>query len=628
MQTDLHRLNDETTVVIYQRRQTFGGQGDKMDRYDFAAERKVVEKVKDLVEQLRELGPRFRVETLDVEEEGYDDKLDKLTKDAPELRQAIDAAPENTLFFRTSGHVQAMSFNEFCRLEKADSRADNGGRGNLVLDYAGVRPVADRIFNVEERRPRVGVLVPHEGLGTNGSVNFFTLSGLKKALNAHGIDVRDVVLKREADGAPAADRPEDSRLDRLLHEQDAFDSLLEDETTLVKELEEQVREWPKGRDEDGLEDRQQALAIHQEIVRQVGRQRDDVKKELAGIDQDAVAERRRNHNDLRAKLDRELADCDLLLISRHTITDRGRTLTDRNNEFFAVSADQAASIKEFMRQGKPVFACLGPRNEPAADDLNGGDPPPPDELERMLGDLGLHFSKKAVLFDGQIQVQANAEDDVLVLSNESKAPPLRLGRAEGLDAASRSAAVFGAAGQVPWLALGAAALPEEQPQPAALSLKLRKRASDRRFDLALNYPRAVYLDDAVRRAPPFDPTLLSTAPESWNDLQPFPSRRRPILVYFPPRRKDADNGTAEAKRRGPFTVGAAFETDVPKAWQASSADRPARVRVAAIGHGGVFIGEDLTPAQEELLVDSCNWLLGATTGWPGRGRSGATRASR
>ena len=34
--------------------------------------RKVVEKVKDLVQQLRELGPHFRVETLDVEEEGYD----------------------------------------------------------------------------------------------------------------------------------------------------------------------------------------------------------------------------------------------------------------------------------------------------------------------------------------------------------------------------------------------------------------------------------------------------------------------------------------------------------------------------------------------------------------------------
>ncbi len=378
---------------------------------------------------------------------------------------------------------------------------------------------------------------------------------------------------------------------------------------MAQELEKQIKAWPNGRDEDGLEDRQQALAINQEIGRQVGRQRDDVAKELADIDRDAVAERGRNNNDLPAKLDRELADCDLLLIPRHTIMDRGRTLTGRNSEFFGLSADQAASIKEFMRQGKPVFACLGPRNEPSPDDSDNAEPPPPDELERMLADLGLHFGKKTVLFDGQIKVQADTEDDVLVLSSESKAPPLHPGRDEELDAASRTAAALGAAGQVPWPALGAAAEKEGQTQPATLSLQLRERATGRPFDLALNYPRAVYLDDAVRRASPFDPTLLTTAPESWNDSQPFPSRRRPILVYSPPRRKDADNGTPEAKRRGPFTVGVAFETEAPRAWQPSAAERPAKVRVAAIGHGGAFIGDTLTPSQEALLLDTCNWLL-------------------
>src|SRR5438105_1219406 len=83
------------------------------DAGDFAAERKVVEKVRDLVDQLRELGPRFKVTVLDVEEEGYEDRLAALTRDAPELRAAIDAAPENSIFFHAAGRVQRMSFGEF-----------------------------------------------------------------------------------------------------------------------------------------------------------------------------------------------------------------------------------------------------------------------------------------------------------------------------------------------------------------------------------------------------------------------------------------------------------------------------------------------------------------------------------
>ena len=81
----LRRLDpkSETTVVVYQQHKTFGALSDKPDRFDYAAERKVVEKVKDLVGLLREVGPQLRVEVLDVEEEGYDDKLKELTRNAP-----------------------------------------------------------------------------------------------------------------------------------------------------------------------------------------------------------------------------------------------------------------------------------------------------------------------------------------------------------------------------------------------------------------------------------------------------------------------------------------------------------------------------------------------------------------
>src|SRR5205807_473066 len=123
----------ETTVIVYQRHKTFGNLTDKPDRYDYAAERKVVEKVKDLVSQLREIGPQLRVEVLDVEEEGFDDKLRRLTEGAPNLRKAIDAAPENSIFVHSGGYVQQLSFNEFYQLDKVASEKAGGGRSNLVL---------------------------------------------------------------------------------------------------------------------------------------------------------------------------------------------------------------------------------------------------------------------------------------------------------------------------------------------------------------------------------------------------------------------------------------------------------------------------------------------------------------
>ncbi len=649
VQTDLRRLNDETTVVIYQRHRTAGGQGDKMDRYDFAAERKVVEKVKDLVQQLRELGPRFRVETLDVEEEGYDDKLDKLTKDAPELRQAIESAPENTLFFRSKGHVQAMSFDEFYRLEKADSRTDNGGRGNLGLDYAGVRPVADRILNVEERRPRVGVLVVHEALTTDGELDIYTLSGLRKSLTTHGFEVRDVVLKRWGAGlTPAVDRLDDSKLGRLYDERDTLDDQIQAHTAELKVLKKLVADWPDGEpvalserlnkyaagydpsiflmmetddihvtnaNRQRLLDRLRSnLAYAQEIVDQDQRQRDEVGKELAGLDEEGVYERRRM-TDLRAKLERELADCDLLLIPRQTIMADGLPIAEGLPDIHDMTAEQAAAVKEFMRQGKPVLACFGPRNQP------GEGATPPDELEKVFADLGVHFSKKAVLFNAQVRAFAERNESRFRVRKPLPLPPLELDSSGNADGDSSgpfadvpgAVAAFGATSDNP-LAVGAFA-PAGQASvlpinPIRESLRLTAHAAGRPFDLTLRYPRPVYLDDDLRRTLKYDPDVLTADRASWNDAEPFRTLDRPIPSFSPPDRKDPDNFTPEAKRRGTFTVGVALETEAPARWQTTAADKPARVRVAAIGHGGVFIGKELTPAQEGLLLDSCNWLLG------------------
>src|SRR5205823_6356926 len=58
-----------TTVVVLQKRVTSAGLSKSADALDRAAERKIAEKVEDLVDQFREFGPQFKVVVLDVEDE-------------------------------------------------------------------------------------------------------------------------------------------------------------------------------------------------------------------------------------------------------------------------------------------------------------------------------------------------------------------------------------------------------------------------------------------------------------------------------------------------------------------------------------------------------------------------------
>src|SRR5947209_5482754 len=177
LQRDLGRLRGETRIVLYQPHTSFGQLAAKPDNYDAAAERKIVEKVKDLVEQFQELGPRFRVEVLDIQEEGFQDKLAQLKKEAPALGKAIESAPENSIFFYSQGDspsgsaaegegkVQRLSFHDIYQLDKLASQEANGGRGNLVLRYQGVEPFARKVLNIDQKKPRVAVAVIHEILG-------------------------------------------------------------------------------------------------------------------------------------------------------------------------------------------------------------------------------------------------------------------------------------------------------------------------------------------------------------------------------------------------------------------------------------------------------------------------------
>src|SRR5262249_49755293 len=76
--SQLRGTGGKTTIVVYKQHKAFGALSETVDAYETAAEDKVVEKVNDLVEQFRELGPQFEVVVLDVKEKAdYDREKEK-----------------------------------------------------------------------------------------------------------------------------------------------------------------------------------------------------------------------------------------------------------------------------------------------------------------------------------------------------------------------------------------------------------------------------------------------------------------------------------------------------------------------------------------------------------------------
>ena len=162
---ELKKLSGETTIVVLEQHNTFGRFSGKPDNYDSAAEKKVVEKVADLVELFREFGPQFRVATLDVQADDFARKLDALDAKNPGLKAAVSAAPENSIFFAAAGRVQRLSFNEFDLLDKSTSKELR----NLVMLPQGAEALARPVLAIQEKKPRVGLLVVHEVLTSTTS---------------------------------------------------------------------------------------------------------------------------------------------------------------------------------------------------------------------------------------------------------------------------------------------------------------------------------------------------------------------------------------------------------------------------------------------------------------------------
>jgi len=633
LKSKLENLRDETTIVVCQLHKTFGKFTEKPDRFDYAAERVVVAKVKDLVDQLRELGPKFRVQVLDVEDENYERRLADLTSNAPQLRKAIETAPENSIFFwaknsagSISEMIQRMSFNDFYRLDKTASVEANQQRGNLMLLPQGregsgaVEPFVRKILALEARKPRVAVAVVDEWLTTRGT-DSFGYNGLRKSLESHGFEVKDLILRklRQRPASSVAYTFDESKLDRLDQRIRVIDTNLERFEKGLGALGKMVLQWkgtPLSELEKAYSDQLRGAKLSeenrkaqveyfegelknlQEARDRLQKQKLEVVKEKSSLDVDSLIEQQRM-TDLEAKMNLLLADCDLLLVPRPTLHD---VITDDRNLphwLHGLEKAQIDAMQSFIKSGKPVFALLGPTSEPQ----DQGPVPQGfvanDGFEDLLAKLGFKLGKQTVLFDEEVEGFSEQMAGLLTGGTGIQAPPLLLDWGEG---AGRPVALK------PNFAKAA--------HPIRESLKLtgRSQSPDKPLELRLRHPRPVYFDAPQGVNLVYNPELFQTSRDSWNESQPFPEMQgvgeRKIPSYNPDD-KDPNKGTLEARRRGPFPVGAAAEVPVPAEWYTNSPPKKLpSVRLAVVGESWFLSGPELPPVKERFALDVCNWLLG------------------
>ncbi|QJW95204.1 coiled-coil domain-containing protein [Frigoriglobus tundricola] len=662
------RASSPTTIVVLQKHRMFGTLSDERDSYTKAAEEKVAEKVQDLVDQFREFGPQFHVTVLDSEAFGYGAQLKALTADAPELKAAITSAPENSIFFHANKRVQRLAFNEFLQLDKTASREADGGRANLVLLPQGVETFARRVLAVQERRPKAAVCVVHELLTTvaDNPKNRFALTGLRKSLAAQGFEVVDIVLKKNWNSArspsdlkPAADTREESKLERLEGELEDAEIEIASARMDIKQVE-TIRDLAnklKGRPWEErkafyqritrgtpTEEREPNLLAQiaarlkraQDELEEATKKKQEADKKLTDALKDERPLQDRRMSDVSAKLTRQLADVDLLIVPRYTTEDamQGPGI---DAGLHALSKEQAKVAKDFMKRGKPVLACLGPitpqvNPQPgeSADEFDkrlAGEFTGADEFEKMLAERGVELGRTVILFEGETKALTRGGQ---IGTSPSEVPAVTVAEPPAADSglgANPIAAAFRLTGRT------------AAPEPDA-DARATDRPDEQRFEIKLRALRPVALAPAWQAKQPFAAEIALTAAGSWNTLQPYPvldRTGRPARVpkYNPTGLDDPKKGTRDEERKGPFPIAVALENRVPAAWvteeyepeQAAAAllapldgtfatgltvaanrlDRPTQ-RTVVFGSGTMFNATKLTPPEEKLLLHTVNWL--------------------
>jgi len=163
--------------------------------------------------------------------------------------------------------------------------------------------------------------------------------------------------------------------------------------------------------------------------------------------------------------------------------------------------------------------------------------------------------------------------------------------------------------------LGSAGEVRQSPIATSLRTSARSLGADEPLRMKLRHPRPVYFmapkdgmeGDSKERFSEGS-VFLMTAAESWNEDRPYLTRDRTPKYEEP--KQGEPRGTLESHRRGPFPIGVAAEVTVPASWYGPKESAGAKARVAVIGHGGAFTGDELSPTQKQLVLDVSNWLLG------------------
>src|SRR5262249_54294805 len=143
VQDQFRRLRPEaaTTILVLLQPTKAVSADNRDDHLASAAEKVVLNKVRELADELRDFGPQFHVVVLDTREEDYPEKLEKVTKARPGLARSIENAPPgNSIFFYApadqqakagakegekgaeGAHIQRLSFEDFYQLDRARSK--------------------------------------------------------------------------------------------------------------------------------------------------------------------------------------------------------------------------------------------------------------------------------------------------------------------------------------------------------------------------------------------------------------------------------------------------------------------------------------------------------------------------
>jgi hypothetical protein len=367
-------------------------------------------------------------------------------------------------------------------------------------------------------------------------------------------------------------------------------------------------------------------------IGELNQERRETDAQVAALLKNGRAFEDRRVSDVKAKLSRLVADCDLLILPRLTVMNASG-MEYIPPEYYKMSTPQADVVKNFMKQGKPVLICAGPNAEqkdPETARRDQQNPPPYeplDDMERLLLDRGVILGR-----------------DTIISFSEAK----------GYAAKRAGGQLGGAPTDIPPVNFPP---PENgKDNPVAAAMRATEASVARPLEIRLQDPRPVYLAPGVESKLAFPPAFLQSTAQSWNEESPMVARGigggRALVVpphFRPTLKNDPRYGTLEAVKKGPFPIGVAIETAAPVEWyesdfadyrkaaslagpldggilaaclSAQAAVEPDKEtktatlqkkrtpsRLAVIGQGGVFTGKTLGPAQEQLLLHTCNWLL-------------------